>query len=73
MNFDEPSSVCSVSGGEVEAARLASETPGLAENGFSFLADQHPISFSRQMHSGEKSAFEGFGDFIVVIGLLFTG
>ena len=70
MDFDEAGSVCTVSGAEIEAACLASETPGLSENGFSFLADQFPIPFTRPMHSREKPALEGFCDVIVVIRLL---
>ena len=53
MDFDGAGSVGSIGGAEIEAACLARETPGLTENGLSFLADQHPISFSRQMHSSE--------------------
>jgi hypothetical protein len=37
MNFDEPSSVCSANGAEIEAARLASETPGLTQNSVAFI------------------------------------
>ena len=57
MNFDEPGSVCSVSGGEIEAARLASETPGLTQNGLAFLTDQLSIPFTRPMQSREQPAF----------------
>src|SRR5580704_2218799 len=70
MNFDEASCVCSIGGIEIEAACLASETPGLTQNGLSFLADQLPIPFTRPMQSREQSAFRRFGDVIVVIGWL---
>ena len=68
MNFDEPGSVCSVSGVEIEAARLASETPGLTQNGLAFLTDQLSIPFTRPVQSREQPAFRRFGDVIVVIG-----
>jgi hypothetical protein len=68
MDFDEPSSACSVSGGEIEAARLANKTPGLTQNGLAFLTDQLSIPFTPPMQSREQPTFVRFGDVIVVVG-----
>jgi hypothetical protein len=67
MNFDEASSVCTIGGIEIETACLAGKTPGLTEKGLSFLADQRPIPFTRQMHPSEKLAFKAFCNVVVFI------
>ena len=55
MNFDEPSSVCSVSSSEIEAARLASERPSLTQNGLAFLNSRDNSPTSESLLSGNRS------------------